>query len=251
MGNKKRNILWVTASVALCLALGIAVLPRSQARSPEDPLLAGFQGVAIASVSDAVDSVAGEPGFMSYDMRPIVKGRLAGRAVTALVKPAPPEEATPQLAVKHSVEMIDNAKPGEVGVIVMEDGLNTAGIGGLMGTAAKARHMAGILVDGGVRDVEELRALGLPVYGRSITPATAVGRYASVATDTPVECAGVLVRPGDIIVGGEDGVVRVPKEKAEEVLRKAQEIDERESRMVPLINQLKSLQKAIEIFNRI
>jgi len=78
-----------------------------------------------------------------------------------------------------------------------------------------------------------------------MTPATAVGRYATVAGAIAVECAGVNVRPGDIIVAGEDGIVRVPKDKAEEVLRKAQEIDEREGKMVPLIKQLKSLQKAI------
>ena len=82
-------------------------------------MLDGFQAVAIASVSDGVDSVTGEREFMSYDMRPIVKGRVAGRAVTALVKPTTPDKATPQLSVKHAVEMIDNAQAGEVGIIVV------------------------------------------------------------------------------------------------------------------------------------
>ena len=251
MKNRMRIYMCFAVGAAICLAMALQVRSGTQGAPPADPLLDGFQAVAIASVSDAVDSVTGERGFMSYDMRPIVKGRLAARAVTALMKPATPEKATPQLSVKHAVEMIDNAQAGEVGIIVIEDGLNVAGIGGLMGTAAKARNMAGILVDDGVRDIEELRALGLPVYARSITPATAVGRYATVARNTVVECAGVTVRPGDIIVAGEDGVVRVPKEKAEEVLKKAQEIDEREGEMVPVINRLKSLQKAIQLFNRI
>lgn len=251
MKNRALIFIYFPAGAAICLAVALQVRPGTQETSPADPLVAGFQRVAIASVSDAVYSVTGERGFMSYDMRPIVKGRLAGRAVTTRMKPATPDKATPELSVKHAVEMIDNARAGEVGIIVIEDGLNVAGIGGLMGTAAKARDLAGILVDGGVRDVEELRALGLPVYARSITPATAVGRYATVARGIAVECAGVIVRPGDIIVAGEDGVVRVPKEKAEEVLRKAQEIDEREGKMVPLIKRLKSLQKAIQLFNRI
>jgi regulator of RNase E activity RraA len=147
--------------------------------------------------------------------------------------------------------MIDNAKGGEVGVIVMEGTLDVAAIGGLMGTAAKSRGMAGMVLDGAVRDVGELRALGLPVYARAIVPSTAVGRYASVANQVPVQCAGVTIKPGDIIVAGEDGVVRVPQEKAAEVLKRAQEIDERETKMVPFIKQLKSLQKAIEKFNRI
>lgn len=247
----KRSMLWVSSLGTVCLLGALQALPGSEEKAAPDPLLAGFEKVALASVADAVDAVVRERGFMAYDMRPVVGGRFVGRALTALVKPASPEKATPQLAVKHSVEMIDNAHPGEVGVIVVEDGLNTAGIGGLMGTAAKARGMAGIVVDGGVRDVVELRALGLPVYGRSVTPATAVGRYASVARDVPVECAGVTVKPGDIVVAGEDGVVRVPQEKAEEVLKKAQEIEARESKMVPLIKKLKSLQEAIRAFDRI
>jgi regulator of RNase E activity RraA len=78
-----------------------------------------------------------------------------------------------------------------------------------------------------------------------------VGRYATVANGIPVTCAGVEVKPGDIIVAGEDGVVVVPQERASEVLKRAQEIDERETKMVPLIKQYKALTKAIEIFNRI
>ena len=78
-----------------------------------------------------------------------------------------------------------------------------------------------------------------------------MGRYASVAKQIEVNCAGVAIKPGDIIVAGEDGVVAVPQEKAAAVLKRAQEIDERESQMVPLIKQHKSLQKVVEIFNRI
>jgi regulator of RNase E activity RraA len=133
----------------------------------------------------------------------------------------------------------------------MEGTLDVAAIGGLMGTAAKARGMAGMVLDGAVRDVAELRALKLPVYARSVSPATAVGRYASVSKQVPVECAGVTVSPGDIVVAGEDGVVIVPKDQAAAVLKRSQEIDERETKMLPFIRQYRSLQKAIEVFNRI
>jgi regulator of RNase E activity RraA len=78
-----------------------------------------------------------------------------------------------------------------------------------------------------------------------------VGRWASVAKDIPVQCGGVTVAPGDIIVAGEDGIVVVPSARAAEVLKKAQEIDERETKMVPFIKQHRSLTKVIEIFNRI
>jgi regulator of RNase E activity RraA len=126
-----------------------------------------------------------------------------------------------------------------------------AALGGLMATTAQARGMAGIVADGGVRDVAEIRALGLPIYARSVTPATAVGRFGSVAKQIPVTCGGVVVKPGDIIVADEDGVVRVPQEKAAEVLAKAKEIDARELKMVPMIRKYKSLQKVVELFNRI
>lgn len=241
----------VLIAALLVLAISIFAAAQGDRATGEDPLIEGFKKTPAASVADAVDIVTGARGYMSHDMRPMIGKQIVGRALTALVRPAPPEKSTPALAVKHSVEMIDNAKPGEVGVIVMEEGLDVAAIGGLMATTAQSRGMAGMVLDGGVRDVAEIRALGLPVYARSITTATAVGRFASVANQIPVNCGGVVVKPGDIIVADEDGVVCVPQDKAAEVLAKAQEIDARETKMVPVIRQNKSLQKAIEIFNRI
>ena len=247
---KLTTVLMSAAAVAAVFAVfGFATAGAPAA--PADPLTAGFRKTTVASVADAVDQVVGERGFLSHDMRPRVGGQMVGRAMTALVRPAPPEKATPQLSAKHVIELIDNSKPGDVAVIVIEDGLDIAGIGGLMATTAKSRNMAGVMVDGGVRDVAEIRALGLPVYSRSVTSATSVGRYASVSKQTPVNCAGVLVKPGDIIVAGEDGVVRVPSERAAEVLKRAEEIDAREIKMVPYILKLKSLTKVVQMFNRL
>jgi regulator of RNase E activity RraA len=237
--------------VVFLVALVYASQQKPATGLVEEPVITGFKKTYAASVSDAVELVTGKRGFMSHDMRPVVHGSLVGRAVTSLVKPASPENSTPTLSTKHSVEMIDNAKPGEVGVIVMENGLDVAAIGNLMGTAAKTRGMAGMVLDGGVRDIADLRAMRLTVYARSVVPSTAVGRYATVARNIPVECAGVTVRPGDIIVADEDGVVVVPQERADEVLLRALEIDEREKKMYPLIRKYKGLQKAIETFNRI
>lgn len=233
------------------LALAIFGFQAARKGPAEEPLIAGFRKTTVASVSDAMDQVTGQRGFLSHKIRPVVAGQIVGRAITSLVRAAPPDKATPQLAVKHSTEMIDNSKPGEVGVIVMEKGLDVAAIGGLMGTAAKARGMEGMILDGGVRDVAELRALNLPVYAASVTPATAVSRWASVAANVPVLCGDVIINPGDIIVASEDGIVAVPKDRAADVLKRAQEIDERETKMVPFIKQHKSLTKVVEMFNRI
>lgn len=254
MGREQKSRL---REVMLCGILilffftSFVALTESQTRPQKDALLEGFRQVAVASVSDAVDQVTGERGFLNYDIRPIVGGRLVGRARTVVMKPAPAGQPGPGGAVSHTVEVIDSSGPGEVIVVVIEDGLNVAAIGGLMGTAAKVRNVEGFVIDGGVRDVSELRNLALPVYARSITPATAVGRYQTTDKDVPVRCGGILVRPGDILVADEDGVVRVPKEKAEEVLKIAQSIDERESKMVPFIKKHRSLGKAIEAFQRI
>lgn len=237
-----------TATLAVLALTGFQIARKAPVG---DPVIEGFRRSTVASVADAMDQVMGQRGFMSHDMLPRIAGKVVGRARTALVRPASPEQSTPVLAVKHSVEMLEDAKAGEVGVIVVENGLDVAAIGGLMATVAKSRGMAGMVLDGGVRDLAEIRGLGLPVYSRSISPATAVGRYATVGRDIEVDCGGVKVSPGDIIVAGEDGVVVVPKAREQDVLKKSQEIDDRESKMVPFIKQYKSLTKAIAIFNRI
>ncbi len=247
---QRRVILGALPLIAL-FALYALATQKKPAAPPDEPLIAAFKKSYPASVSDAVELVTGKNGSMTHDMKLVNGTPIVGRAVTSLVKPAAPEQATPALSTKHSVEMIDNAKPGEVGIIVMEGTLDIAAMGNLMATAAKVRGMAGMVLDGAIRDVWDIRRMGLTVYARSISPRTAVGHYATVARNVAVECAGITVRPGDIIVADEDGVVVVPQERAEEVLKKAQEIDARESGMFPFIRQFKSLSKAIEKFNRI
>jgi regulator of RNase E activity RraA len=236
------------------LAAGAAIGATQAPSAPDatgDPLIAGFKSTYAASVSDAVEIVTGSNGTMRYDMKLMAGTNLVGRAVTSLARPAPADQATPALAVKHSVEIIDEAKPGDVGVIVMEGTLDIAAMGNLMATAAVERGMAGMVLDGAIRDMWDIRRMGLTVYARSKSPRTAVGHYATVARNVPVECAGVTVRPGDIIVADEDGVVVVPQDRAAEVLKKAQEIDAQESGMYPFVRQYKSLQEAIRKFNRI
>ena len=236
---------------ALLLLAGFQQATKAPVAAPADPLIEGFRKSTVASVADAVDQVVGKRGFLSHEFRPRVPGAFVGRAQTAVLRATTPEKATPALSTKFSVEMIDNAQPGDVGIIIIEGSLDVAAMGGLMGTAAKARGMAGMILDGAVRDIAELRALNLPVVSRSVSPASSVSRWASVARNIDVDCGGVKIRPGDIIVAGEDGVVAVPKDQAAAVLKRSQEIDDRESKMVPFIKQFRSLGKAVEKFNRI
>src|SRR5688572_33447403 len=105
---RKLNLFLALAS-GTALILGMAFQAESQTTS-KDPVIDGFSKVAIASVSDAVDQVVGQRGFLSHSMRPRIIGsgvpeRFCGRARTAVLKQASPEQATAQLSAKHSVEM--------------------------------------------------------------------------------------------------------------------------------------------------
>src|SRR5439155_259543 len=100
------------------------------------------------------------------------------------------------------------------------------------------------------KEIVEIEEIGFPVFSRSVTPATSVGRYVSVAKQVPVTCAGVLVRPGDYIVGDWTGVAVVPADKIAEVVDLLRKYDEKESKMIPIIRETKSMLKALEKYNR-
>ncbi|MBI4892582.1 MAG: RraA family protein, partial [Acidobacteria bacterium] len=154
-------------------------------------------------------------------------------------------------ASQGMLDAIDAAPAGSVYVIVLPDGADVAGIGGLMSTAMKFRSLAGAVVDAGVRDTPQIKRIQFPVYARGIVPSTSVNHYRFKAANVPVVCAGVTVNPGDIIAADEDGVVVVPKAKAAEVLKRAQELDDTEHRMYPFIEKLKSIAEAVAKFGRI
>src|SRR5262245_53495085 len=124
--NRRHILLFVCPLIFLIVAITAAAFQKKSPATPGDPLIAGFKKSYPASVCDAVNVVPGKNGTMLLDMKLISGTPIEGRAVTSLVKPASPENATPALSTKHSVEMIDNANPGEVGVIVMEGTLDIA-----------------------------------------------------------------------------------------------------------------------------
>jgi len=115
----------------------------------------------------------------------------------------------------------------------------------------KVRGLGGAIIDASVRDLPQINRIQFPIFSRGVAPSTTVNHFRFKASNVPVTCAGAKVNPGDIIVADEDGVVVVPQERAAEVLKTAQDIDAREEGMFPFIRKFKSLQKAIETFNRI
>jgi 4-hydroxy-4-methyl-2-oxoglutarate aldolase len=149
------------------------------------------------------------------------------------------------------LDAIDEAPAGSVYVMVLEDGLDYAGIGGLMSTAMKARGLAGAVIDAGVRDTPQIAKIQFPVFSRAVAPSSTVNHYRFAGKNVPVKCAGVVVRPGDIITADLDGVAVVPAEKAPEVLKRAQQLDDTEHSMLPFIEKYRSIREAVAKFGRI
>jgi regulator of RNase E activity RraA len=149
------------------------------------------------------------------------------------------------------LDAIDAAPAGSVYVMVLPDGADFAGIGGLMATAMKYRGLTGAVVDASIRDTPQIKRLQFPVFSRGIAPSTTINHYRFAGANVPVLCAGVRVNPNDIIVADEDGVVVVPRAKAAEVLKKAQQLDDTEHQMIPFIEKFRSIRQAVEKFGRI
>ena len=200
------------------------------------------------NVADAVDEATGARGWMSTDMKPIREGKIVGRAWTALLRPILKNDSREY--PNYQLQILDEAPAGSVLVYVLENGLEIAGMGNLMATTAHARGLEATVIDGAVRDVTEIRAIGHSVFARRIGPATSVGRMVSVAKQIPVRCAEIMVHPGDYIVGDADGVVVVPQQAAEKVVALLKGYNDRESKMVPLIKSEKSMLKALAIYGR-
>src|SRR5271155_2427291 len=253
---KSHTIAVTLLSVGFLFAiLGGEILLRAQAvaggNAPqsEDALIGDFRRVEVASVSDALEQLTGKRMYMSHRMHPILTAKFAGFARTVLLKKD--EGNSDPAALNGMLAAIDQGSGNSVYVMVVEDGEDIAGMGGLMGTAMAARGYAGAVIDGGVRDVAYLRKIGFPVYATGIVPSTSVHHYRFGGSQIPVTCDGVTVNAGDIIAADSDGVVVVPKDKAVEVLKVAQQMDFKEHSMYAVIEQMKSIVEAVKKFGRL
>ena len=170
-----------------------------------DPLIEGFRTVEVASVSDAIEQLYGERAYMSHEMRPLSVTKFAGPAVTVLLRKEEHKEGS--AASQGMLDAIDDSPAGSVYVMVLENGADYAGIGGLMATAMKYRGFAGAVIDASVRDTPQIRRLQFPVFSRGVAPSTTINHYRVVGVNVPVTCAGVRVNQGDIVTADEDGVV--------------------------------------------
>jgi regulator of RNase E activity RraA len=178
-----------------------------------DAIVAQYAQLATPTIANALDDVS-FAGVM-VGLHQIVPGtRCLGRAVTV-------RQLTGQRGDFKSEDfkvgdMIEAAAPGDV-LVIDNAGHCVSTFGGLATLAAKTRGLAGVIVDGGVRDREEMEEQGLPVFARHMTPLTGRTRLAISAINQPVSCGGVRVRPGDIIVADGSGAICIPAEHAAEI----------------------------------
>jgi 4-hydroxy-4-methyl-2-oxoglutarate aldolase len=235
--------------VAVSAALIVFALWVFGQQPAGDPLIEGFRTVEVASVADAMEQLYGQRAYMSHEMRPLITSKFAGPAVTVSMKKEEHKEGS--AASSGMLDAIDGAPPGSVYVMVLENGADYAGIGGLMATAMKYRGLAGAVIDASVRDTPQIRKLQFPVFSRGVVPSTTVNHYRFAGLNVPVICAGVMVNAADIIVADEDGVAVVPRAHAADVLKKAQELDYTEHGMLPFIEKFHSIKEAVAKFGRI
>ena len=182
------------------------------------------------ALSDALDRL-GLSGAVS-GIRPVTGPyRIAGRVVTVKLVAASGQAMKQHLATAA----IEASGPGDVLVIEHRSRDDCAGWGGILSRAARARRIEGTVVDGAVRDVDESREIGYPVFARGAVPTTARGRVVEQGWNLPIEVSGVTVYPGDFVIADGSGVVVVAKSRVEEVLAAAEEIAARERAMAEAV----------------
>jgi regulator of RNase E activity RraA len=181
------------------------VLVRRAAR-PDPALIGAFRDIPAAIVSDS----QGRQLTLHHSVKPIYHpmARLIGPALTVKARPG-----DNMMAMKA----IEEAQPGDVLVISSDGESNLSVWGGVMATMAVRRKIAGVVTDGLVRDVAQIRKTGLPVFATGLTPA-APTKDGPGQLNTVIACGNVVVQPGDIVLGDEDGVVIVPYGEAARVL---------------------------------
>lgn len=182
---------------------------------PSRDLIQGFEGIPVANIGDCVNRNA----CIDARIRPLNGAPMLGSALTVRARPGD------NLLVYKAIEM---AQPGDVIVVAAQGELANATIGEIMITWAKRRGVAGFIIDGAVRDAEAIKKMDIPVYAVGVTP-NGPYKEGPGEINVPVSLRGMVVRPGDILVGDGDGVIVIAPEEAAGILEKAKAVFTKEA----------------------
>jgi len=185
------------------------------------------------AVSDALDKL-GLQGSVSGIHRFSTDRRISGRAVTVRLEK---DDGRPAASRHLGTTAIETAQPGEVIVLEQRTGIDAACWGGNLSLGAKLRGIAGVVIEGPGRDMDEARQFDFAVFARDHTARTARGRIVETGTNVPITVGDVLVSPGDYVVADGSAVVFVPAAEIERVLAAAEAIAERERAMVAALRE--------------
>jgi len=176
-----------------------------------------FSGV----IMDTLDSMGRRVQCMDAAIRPLAPTmRTWGEAVTARFIAV---REIPKTPYGLEIQVVDELREGQILVTQCDAAELSAAWGGLLTTAARSRKARGVVTDGGARDYVEIVELGFPVFCRALTPYDSLGRMDVVEINAGIRCGGIAVQPGDLIFADVDGTVVVPQDIAEEVIDKAWE----------------------------
>jgi 4-hydroxy-4-methyl-2-oxoglutarate aldolase len=184
------------------------------------------------AVSDALDKL-GLPGSVTGIHRLTTETRIAGRVLTVKLDRADGRTNTRHLCTAA----IEAATPGDIIVVEQSTGLDAASWGGNLAIGAKVRGVAGVIIEGPARDIDDCRNLDFPVFARSHTARTARGRIVEVATGEPVKVGDVTVTPGDYAVADGSAVVFIAQSEIARVLDTAEAIATREEAMAQALRE--------------
>jgi regulator of RNase E activity RraA len=199
---------------------------------PADPQPTPWQEIPVSTWSDALDRVR-IGGIVSGLQHVTGSASFAGRAVTVLEEAAEfglPPEAFNVPAILAAIN------PGSV-VVVAAGGVQVSSFGGLAARAAARRGVAGVLLDAGCRDVDEIDAVGVPVWTRHVTPVSGKGRLRVIDINRTVDCGGVMISAGDVVIADRTGIAVVPADRFDEVAAIAQDIDRRDRAFAQALDQ--------------
>jgi regulator of RNase E activity RraA len=178
-------------------------------------------------VSDALDKM-GLTGVVPGLKRLSTNSKITGPVLTVRL-----EAANGRTADRHlCTAAIEAARPGDIIVVEHRSRSDCAGWGGILSRAAGMRKIAGVIVDGICRDIDESRDLAFPVFGRGALPVTARGRVIETEFNTPVTIGSITVRPGDWVIADGSGVVFIAAEKLLAVVDQAEKLFAREAELV-------------------